>query len=104
VYQPPIVCSKTRFEFRSRQLIPGSSFLSSRTTKFIFEGKERLSRVRDDMHQSCHPAFGNALVDEATIEQAGPLRYGIRTGLDRGHSCRQAADTIGQMLHTHSCS
>jgi hypothetical protein len=87
-----------------RQLLCALGIFRLRATKKMFEGKERLSRLRDDMHQSCHPAFGNVLVDEATIEQAGPLRYGIRTGLDRGHLCRQAADTIGQMLHTHSCS
>ncbi|GEM_PF-6659371 len=52
----------------------------------MFEGRERLTRVRDEMHQSCGPAFGNVLVDEATVNQAGPLRYGIRTGLDCGHS------------------
>jgi hypothetical protein len=70
----------------------------------MFAGKERLTRLRDEMHQSCSPAFGNVLVDEAIIEQACPLRYGIRTGLDRGHSWRQAAHTIGQLLHTLSCS
>jgi hypothetical protein len=70
----------------------------------MLEVRERLTRVRDEMHQSCGPAFGNALVDEATVEQAGPSRYGIRTGLDRGHSWRQAAHTIGRLLRTLSCS
>ncbi len=33
----------------------------------MFEGRERLTRVRDEMHQSCGPAFGDVFVDEATI-------------------------------------
>jgi|GEM_PF-4830453 len=43
MYQPPIVWSRTRFEFRSRQLIRGLCFFRSRATKMMFEGKERLS-------------------------------------------------------------
>jgi len=39
VYQPPIVWIKTRFEFRSRQLIRGLIFVRSRATKMMFEGK-----------------------------------------------------------------
>lgn len=46
LYQPPIVWIKTRYEYRSRQLIPGSSLLSSRATKFMFDGKERLSTLQ----------------------------------------------------------
>ena len=70
----------------------------------MFEGSERRTWMRDETHQSCGPAFSDVFVDEATIEQAGALRHGIRTGLDRGHSWRQADRTIGQLLHTLSCS